>query len=342
MRNVHFLVGGALVAAPLLFLAGCRERGSDERPAPASHSVSAGSPSPAGGGTPSTDGNPAATPTPRRLQFDTGTTTGTIRHDGLERSYRLFVPAGARGDSNLALVVALHGGLGTGDQFAENSRFEDTAETEGFVVVFPNGVDRTWNAGACCGGARRKDIDDVGFLAALIEHLGATLPVSRERVFVTGHSNGAMMAFRFACERSDMVAAAAPVAGSLEVPVCAPATGVDLLAIHGDSDRNHPIEGGDGTRSISGVSYVSMEESMRRWTAGFDCMGAPSTASDGALTTTTWSGCAGETTASLVVIAGADHPWPGGVMPSRTTALQGVPSQELDATRAVWEFFAAR
>ncbi|MCL4243057.1 MAG: polyhydroxybutyrate depolymerase [Dehalococcoidia bacterium] len=342
MRNVHFLVGVALVAAPLLFLAGCRERGSDERPAPASPSVSAGSPSPAGGGTPSTDGNPAATPTPRRLQFDTGTTTGTIRHDGLERSYRLFVPAGARGDSNLALVVALHGGLGTGDQFAENSRFEDTAETEGFVVVFPNGVDRTWNAGACCGGARRKDIDDVGFLAALIEHLGATLPVSRERVFVTGHSNGAMMAFRFACERSDMVAAAAPVAGSLEVPVCAPATGVDLLAIHGDSDRNHPIEGGEGTRSISGVSYVSMEESMRRWTAGFGCDTQPATTTEGALTTTTWGGCADGRTASLIVIAGADHPWPGGVMPSRTTALQGVPSQELDATRAVWEFFASR
>lgn len=342
MRNVHFLVGVALVAVPIVFLAGCRERGSDERPAPASPAASAGSHSPAGGRTPSTDGKPTATPTPRRLQFDTGTTTGTIRHDGLERSYRLFVPEGARADSNLALVVALHGGLGTGDQFAENSRFEDTAATEGFVVVFPSGVDRTWNAGACCGGARRKDVDDVGFLAALIEHLAATLPVNRERVFVTGHSNGAMMAFRFACERSEMVAAAAPVAGSLEIPVCAPETGVDLLAIHGDSDRNHPIEGGEGTRSISGVSYVSMEESMRRWTAGFGCMGAPSTASEGALTTTTWSGCAGETTASLVVIAGADHPWPGGVMPARATALQGVPSQELDATRAAWEFFAAR
>jgi polyhydroxybutyrate depolymerase len=241
------------------------------------------------------------------------------------------------------MVVALHGGLGSADQFADNSRFEDLAEAEGFIVVFPDGVDRTWNAGACCGPAVRKGIDDVGFLAALIEHLGGTLPVNRERVFVTGHSNGAMMTFRFACERSDVVAAAAPVAGSLEIPVCSPpGRGVDLFVIHGDSDRNHPLEGGEGTRSISGVSYVSMENSLRRWTTGFGCTGAPSTTVEGALTTTTWSGCSGGTTASLVVIAGADHPWPGGKAPARTTSLQGVASQELDATRAVWEFFASR
>ncbi len=288
------------------------------------------------------DATPAATPTSRPLRVETGTTTGAIRHGGLERSYRLYVPTGATADSNLVLVVALHGGLGSGDQFAENSRFEALAESEGFAVVFPDGVDRTWNAGACCGPAVRKDIDDVGFLAALIEHLGATLPVNRERVFVTGHSNGAMMAFRFVCERSEMVAAAAPVAGSLEIPVCAPATGVELLAIHGDSDRNHPIEGGAGTRSISGVSYVSMDESLRRWISGLDCDAQPATRTEGAITTTTWSECHDGTTASLVVIAGADHPWPGGQMPAQTTALQGVPSQELDATRAVWEFFESR
>jgi polyhydroxybutyrate depolymerase len=242
----------------------------------------------------------------------------------------------------VALVVALHGGLGTDDQFAENSRFEDLAEAEGFVVVFPNGVDRTWNAGACCCGAVRKDIDDTGFLAALIEHLAVTLPVDRDRVFMTGHSNGAMMTFRFACERSDLVAAVAPVAGSLEIPECRPGSGVDLLAIHGDSDRNHPLEGGQGTRSISQVEYVSMAESMERWTSASACQAPPSRAVEGALTTATWDGCSGGTAASLVVIAGADHPWPGGVMPARTSPLQGVPSQELDASRAVWEFFAAR
>lgn len=344
MRKLHFLVGVVLVAAPITFFTGCRDRdgGADPVSSPVGTTVSvAGTPA-GGSGSPGPEVSPASTAAPSPLQFKTGTTTGTIRHDGLERSYRLYVPSGTKADSSLAMVVALHGGLGSADQFADNSRFEDLAKADGFIVVFPDGVDRTWNAGACCGPAVRKDIDDVGFLAALIEHLGATLPMNQERVFVTGHSNGAMMAFRFACERSDVVAAAAPVAGSLEIPVCSPGRGVDLLAIHGDSDRNHPLEGGEGTRSISGVSYVSMEESLRRWTTGFGCTGAPSTTAEGALTTTTWSGCSGGTAASLVVIAGADHPWPGGNAPARTTALQGVASQELDATRAVWEFFESR
>lgn len=317
-------MGIALVAVPMLILGGCRE--------PEGNS---GVASPGGG-------SPTGTASPPARDIAYGTSHGALQHEGQDRTYRLYVPRSAGAETRLPLVVALHGGLGSGDQFAENSRFEALAESEGFAVVFPDGVDRTWNAGSCCGGAVRRGIDDVGFLAALIEHLGATLPVNRERVFVTGHSNGAMMAFRFACERSQVVGAVAPVAGSLEIPVCAPATGVDLLAIHGDSDQNHPIDGGEGTRSISGVSSVSMDESLRRWTSGFDCDAQPTTKTEGAITTTTWSGCRDGTTASLIVIAGADHPWPGGQMPPRTTALQGTPSRELDAARAVWEFFETR
>jgi polyhydroxybutyrate depolymerase len=338
MRKLLLLVGVALVAAPIVLLAGCRDRDNDGDRSSVTASPAASVTATAGAaGLPG--GTTVATPTTPPLQFETGTTHASLLHDRVERTYRLYVPEGTRADARVALVVALHGGLGTGDQFAENSRFEALAEAEGFVVVFPNGVDRTWNAGECCGSAARKDIDDTGFLAALIDHLATTLPVDRDRVFMTGHSNGAMMTFRFACERSDLVAAAAPVAGSLEIGECGPKAGVDLLAIHGDSDKNHPLEGGQGTRSISQVEYVSMAESMERWTAASGCQSPPSKTVEGALTTTTWSGCSGGATASITVIAGADHPWPGGVMPARTTELQGVPSLELDATRAVWEFF---
>ncbi len=317
-------MGIALVAIPMLIIGGCRDRTGDGGPA-SPHS-----------------GTPTGVSSPDVPQFDHGTSHGSLRHGGRERTYRLYVPRATEPGSPLALVVALHGGLGSGDQFAETSQFESLAESEGFAVVFPDGVDRTWNAGTCCGGAARKEVDDVDFLVNLIGHLRERLPIADGRVFVTGHSNGAMMAFRLACERSDTVAAAAPVAGSLEIPRCSPSHGVHLLAIHGDSDRNHPLEGGKGTRSISGVSYVSMADSMRRWTAGFRCDQTPTTSTEGALTTTTWEKCLDGTTASLVVIGGADHPWPGGKMPERTLPLQGVPSQELDATRAVWEFFESR
>lgn len=317
-------MGIALVAIPMVILGGCRDSADD-------------------GGEAGTDGGSlSGVASPPAAQIPYGTSHGSLHHQGQERTYRLYVPRSVEAEPRLPLVVALHGGLGSGDQFAENSQFEALAESEGFAVVFPDGMDRTWNAGTCCGGAARNAVDDVDFLASLVASLRERLPIGDERVFVTGHSNGAMMAFRLACERSDLVAAVAPVAGSLEIPTCAPSRGVHLLAIHGDSDRSHPLEGGEGPRSISNVSYASMEESLRRWTTGFGCAETPAVNTEGALTTTTWEDCMEGTTASLVVIAGADHPWPGGKMPERTLPNQGVPSGELDATRAVWEFFASR
>lgn len=341
MVKLRFIMGIAFIAVPAVFLGACRDRDAGGGPAPAASSPAE---TPAADETPATPGpgDPSPTATTKPAPLTTGTSHGTLKHDGEERTYRLFIPTGATADTKMPLVVALHGGLGSGDQFADNSQFEKTAQTEGFIVVFPDGEGRTWNAGNCCGGSARDDVDDVGFLAALIDRLKATLPVDPERVFMTGHSNGAMMTFRFACEQAGKVAAVAPVAGSLEIPGCSPSAPVDLLAIHGDSDKNHPIEGGEGTRSIANVAFVSMAESMRLWTTGFGCAAGPEAKTEGALTTTTWTGCKGGSTAALVVIAGADHPWPGGKMPERTASVQGVPSQELDATAATWSFFESR
>jgi polyhydroxybutyrate depolymerase len=280
-------------------------------------------------------GTPGAT-TVSEEKLPTGVSHATIAHDGLERTYRLFVPSKATRSEKLPLVVGLHGGLGSGDQFAGNSNFETLAESEGFIAVFPDGTNRTWNGGNCCGQAAAKDVDDVGFLAALIAHLTATLPVDSSRVFMTGHSNGGIMSFRFGCERSEMVRAIAPVAGSMEVPKCQPANGVSLFAIHGDADQSHPLEGGEGPRSIAGVPFVSMEMSLALWTAGMQCESSPERSTDGPLATTTWDRCRDGATASFIVIAGADHPWPGG---NTRPGAQDRVSDDLDATVAIWTFF---
>lgn len=265
----------------------------------------------------------------------TGTTHGSLTFGGQERTFRLFIPAGLRADAKVPLVVALHGGLGSGDQFAAASRFESLARDEGFVVVFPDGIGNTWNGGGCCGQAARQNVDDVGFLAALIDLLVREAPVDASRVFMTGHSNGAIMAFRFGCERPEMVKGIAPVAGSLEIPQCKASKGTNLLAIHGDADQNHPINGGQGPRSIAGVDFVSMETTFSLWTAGMGCSSSPQRTTSGALTTTEWTGCKDGTIARYIIIAGADHPWPGGPAGAQGTAS----SKELDATSTVWAFF---
>ena len=185
--------------------------------------------------------------------------------------------------------------------------------------------------------ASRNEVDDVGFLAALISDLTARLPVDQTRVFMAGHSNGAMMAFRFGCERPDMVKAIAPVAGSLEVVDCRAATGVSLLAIHGDADQNHPLDGGVGPRSIAGVPFVSMEDSLERWTGAMGCERDPQRSTAGAVASTVWISCKDGARATFWVIADADHPWPGGNNGSE--AVQGRTSMAVDATRVIWAFF---
>lgn len=262
-----------------------------------------------------------------------GTTHGTLRVGGIARTYRLYVP---EAPGPLSLVVALHGGLGSGDQLAETSQFEPLAEREHFVVAFPDGVGATWNAGACCGTAVTRKIDDVAFLAALVDEIARKVSIDRTRTFVVGHSNGAMMAFRLGCEAANVFSAVVPVAGSLEIDRCSPAKAVALLAIHGDADRNHPIDGGTGDRSISNVSYRSMSASLLIWAGAMGCTSS-SVAVAGPITTTTWIGCREGVATQYQVIAGADHPWPGSP-DRRATALQGVPTKELDATAAAWAF----
>ncbi len=325
---------------PLLLLSisllACRDnadpssRGSSSTAAPSATATEAEQPA--------TTGTPA--PTVAGAIVPVGVSSGTLEHGGIDRSYRLYVPGAVSGEQPAALVVGLHGGLGSGEQFASNTGFETLAESEGFIAVFPDGVGRTWNGGRCCGQAARQGIDDVGFLAALIEKLAAELPMDRGRVYMTGHSNGAIMAWRFACERADLVAAVAPVAGSLEIPSCPATRGVHLLAIHGDADRNHPLEGGRGERSIAGVDFTSVAESMNTWTQAMACDPEPERVpAQGATTVDGWLNCRDGAEAILTVIHDADHPWPGGTV--LVPELQGEPSQAVDATEVVWDFFEA-
>ncbi len=281
------------------------------------------------------DSGTAPTPT-----LEPGTSHHTLEVDGVDRTYRLDVPDPVP-TGPVAVVVALHGGLGSGDGLADITGLDRAVTAGGMIAVFPDGRElrsplgprtRTWNAGRCCGSAVREGVDDIAFLDALLDTLAAT--VELEGVFVTGHSNGAMLAFAYACARASRIDAIAPVAGSLEITgTCAPDAGVDLLAIHGDSDRHHPLEGGRGPRSIVRVDYRSMAETLDLWAGAFACRTPVPPRTDGPLTTSGFDDCRDGTSARLVVVAGADHPWPGGTRPGASDAL--------DATRTVVDFFAS-
>ncbi|NDU71224.1 hypothetical protein GWI34_01105 [Actinomadura sp. DSM 109109] len=178
---------------------------------------------------------------------------GTVGH----REYLLHVPSkvadgrweDGRPADRPALVIALHGGLATMAKMRELTGFDRLSDEHGFLVAYPDGVMTTWNAGDCCGPAKIGNVDDVGFLGTLIDRLTGAGLADPGRVYVTGFSNGAGMAYRMACERPGKVAAIGVVEGAL-VTRCEPARPVSAMIFHGTADGNVPFNGG-GNRDFN-------------------------------------------------------------------------------------------
>ncbi len=172
----------------------------------------------------------------------------TISVDGRRRHYRVFVPTAAKGP--LPLVVVLHGGGSNGRQMEGYTKFNDTAQREGLIVIYPDAIDGNWNDGRNLEfiRAEREKIDDVKFIRAAIDAVDKEHPVDRSRIFATGISNGALMSHRLANDASDLFAAVAPVAGSIPVALAEhfdPKHPVSILIIQGDADPLVPFTGGE-------------------------------------------------------------------------------------------------
>lgn len=156
----------------------------------------------------------------------------------------------------IPLVVVLHGLGGTGAGAAGFG----FADIDGILVAHPDGVDRSWNAGACCGAAHERGLDDVARLDALVATMVAEDGVDPRRVYAVGFSGGAMMAYAWACGSRTL--AGIGVVGGARVAPCPDPGPVAVVAVHGEADQSVPIGGGPGPRSITGFDYPSLAESL--------------------------------------------------------------------------------
>jgi len=275
-----------------------------------------------------------------------------VTADGLTRTYRLFVPAGLTGKA--PLLVALHGGLGSGMQFEAGSGFNRLATANGFVVAYPDGVARfadgtggarTWNAGRCCGPAVARAIDDVAFLRAVVRDVDRLHRVDRSRVYAAGHSNGGMMAMRLACEASDVFVAVGVASSALEISRCSPRRPVSLLQIHGSADGLVPIDGGRGS-GLAGVAFSPPRDAARTMARAGECRARPVELRDAAnpdLRLSRWRSCTPGIRVEFLAVAGAGHAWMG--QPSASPwadECMGTPYPSLDASRALWAFLSTR
>jgi len=151
----------------------------------------------------------------------------SIPFGGYDRTYLVHLPTGYTGTTDLPLIIAMHGGFGNAYNLQNQSQLSIKADAENFIVVYPEGLVggalniSSWNAGWCCGWTSNNNIDDVGFINALLDTLIAHYSVDTNRIYATGISNGGFMAYRLACELSDRIVAIAPVAASMSMTTCA-------------------------------------------------------------------------------------------------------------------------
>lgn len=269
----------------------------------------------------------------------------TISHDGRDRSYVLRLPADARASGDrVPLVLVLHGGGGNAASAENMTGFTELARAEGFVVAYPEGSARrgrllTWNAGHCCGYAMQQNVDDIGFLGALIDHLIRQYPVDPARIYVTGMSNGAMMAHRTGLELGGKVAGIAPVVGAVFGDESAVGQPVSALVINGMLDQSVPYGGGSPGGLFSsawdGVDARPAPEQAALWARRNGCT-SPSTTDHPAYIHIKYA-CSADLGVEFYGVKDNGHAWPGGKRGSR---LGDPPSQSLQATRVIWQFFS--
>lgn len=196
--------------------------------------------------------------------------TGTVGVDG--RRVTVHVPASYSAGTPAPLVIGLHGYTSNGAELESYLRLTAESDRRGFVYAYPDGStdkrgDQFWDAtDACCDfyGSRP---DNSRFLSDLITTIQGSYRIDRARVYLIGHSNGAFMAFRMACDHADQITAIVAFNGATwqDASRCRPSAPVSVLAIHSDADEQIAFGGGD----INGVAYPSADRTATDW-LGYD------------------------------------------------------------------------
>lgn len=278
----------------------------------------------------------------------------TFKHGDLDRYYTVHVPAGYHEKTAWPLVLILHGGGGNMTIQATEKYYHQISKSDqaGYIAVFPNGFSQfksgtlaTWNAGKCCGASRDQKADDVGFIREMIQHLKKQLNIDANKIFADGMSNGAMMAYRLACEMSETFKAIAAVAGTDNTESCAPKSSVSILHIHAKDDNHVLFNGGSGPASVNKsaiTDYVSVPNTISKWVKLNHCEGSPQKILEvkGAFCEKYFK-CKDKSEVQLCVTETGGHSWPGG-RKVREGAGKTPPTQAILANDVIWDFFKSK
>lgn len=275
----------------------------------------------------------------------------SILHQEIPRYYKVHVPKTYTGKESVPLLFVFHGGGGDMEIQSNEEYYHQISKSEeiGNIVVFPNGYSEyksgkiaTWNAGNCCGEAKKQNIDDLGFVKSILKHLKQKLNVDEKRIFSTGMSNGAMMSYQLACFMTEDFAAITAVAGTDNTIDCKPQKPISIFHIHAKNDDRVLFYGGAGssfTDRTLVTDFVSVNKSISKWVQFNGCQTVPKIVlkNQGAQCEE-YSGCKDGVKVKLCVTEDGGHSWPGGKKPSILLG-GGPPSKAISANEEMWDFF---
>ncbi len=237
-------------------------------------------------------------------------TTVQLEHGGQMRSYVAYVGKDVDTSTRVPLLVNIHGLNNSPALQAGFSQMNPQADKRNVIVVYPQGIQASFNAGTCCGTAQQQGVDDLGFMRAIVDDVKSKACIDRKRVYAAGFSNGGFMANTLACSASDVFAAVASVGGANGAITCEPGRAVPFFGLNAPPDTIVDFDGG--------------RENMLAWVSRNGCGDTPERTEYGSSYCELWSGCSDDVQVEFCTWVGGFHFWPAA--PLATSDL-------------IWEFF---
>lgn len=280
-----------------------------------------------------------------------------ITSENRHREFALFVPSKYEKSNPLPLVVMLHGMGGTAANAINETHWSVRAEVDSFIVAYPEATrpdpsappslrknPQAWNDGSGRFHASEEHIDDVGFIAKMLDRIESDYSIDPKRIFVTGFSNGASMTFRIGAELTARIAAIAPSAGACWTKELKLTESISVCYVTGDADKLNPMDGGFpklawGGKAQGGKEKPPVQDTIDKWVNALGCTSMPviDTEQDGVRTRRYESGVNGAEV-KYITVEGLGHHWAGGTNQA-PEFLVGKHSKKLNATDVIWAFF---
>lgn len=268
----------------------------------------------------------------------------SLSYQNMTRTFRVYVPENLPTEP-VPLVIVMHGASGNGEWMERFTQFDDLADANDFVVVYPDGVNGIWNDGRAGDSRVPSSLDDVGFISALIDDLSEQLNIDATRVYAAGHSMGGMMAFRLACELQDKIAAIASVSSTFPGYLytnCEKVQPIPVMIIQGTADTVIPWQ---GIKQGEIPIYFSAAESAVYWAITNGCEQDPQmiegldlAPDDGTvIRQIEYKTCTNDANVAVYAVIGGGHTWPG----TQLNINMGAVSRDLYASPTIWKFFEA-